>query len=956
MRWSRCAKEVAVSADVHLSYERIGLDGTVRILAGVEGEEPHADRVDVFCAEDRERCVDELRRRWPGLDPDEMHEALRRFAAEVEADGRAGLMRDTANRARSLGLLPYQIVEAYRRAVARTLNPDSPWTAVDAAAALGGVDGADENDVVRILEGDEDRIRGAFRKAGGSADEVMAPQAAGMGALLELGGVVIPVSWQVSAQRSSGTGTLQTPVHSDRLSLQSSTRRRSVARRLLERHGLDAEDETLIESVDKLLTRLASLDADTQVAQSELPEAGNDATELIELVHSLGVELFHTPGGLDADCYAIIPVRGHREVWSLESRGFGRWVSHEFYRRRGRALSQVALSAAVNALVGEALFEGAENDVSVRLAGVGGRVYLDLANDERHAIEIDSNGWRRVDPIEKGVRFVRREGMLALPMPEQGGDLDALRELVNVPSDDDWILVKGFLVMSLHPCGPYPVLSINGEQGSAKSFLTRFVRTLVDPSDTALRRPPAREEDLGVAGRSSWIVAYENVSSLSGNMSDAICCLSTGGTLTRRRLYTNEEESRIRLKRPVIVNGIVSVALRGDLADRSIPLVLPRIRREERRLEQELLAAFDALHASLLGALLDAVSCALQRVANVRLDAMERMAEFCAWVTAAEPSLGIEDGAFMEAYRSVVEDAAVDALDASPVTAPVLELLARSPGREWVGTCKELLQTLDAKRGEKRPPRGWPQSPTAMGHALRRIAPLLRHRGVEMVEPASRERPRRYTLRLPMNDGTKTVGTDEPSGSVRQRPRSAGLLQPVRPPQPSDAGGMVSPADTSGGGSDGSPPAEVSAGIPPDEAGNADSRRSDTSDGSGGGCRHDGRSLDDAGSADRQTPSGRRTAPPADSGAAEPQGRPATVGSVGSVGDGPHGPVEGVRSPTVEVVQPSETSGATDGDGAGSALPGSEEPLLRALGNGRRPRHTEPDGAGPGDDDDWGEL
>ena len=67
--------------------------------------------------------------------------------------------------------------------------------------------------------------------------------------------------------------------------------------------------------------------------------------------------------------------------------------------------------------------------------------------------------------------------MLALPQPVAWGCLDVLREFVNV-ADDDWPLVVAWLVAALRPQGPFPVLPIHGEQGSAKSTASRMLRRL----------------------------------------------------------------------------------------------------------------------------------------------------------------------------------------------------------------------------------------------------------------------------------------------------------------------------------------------------------------------------------------------------------------------------------------------------------------------------------------------
>ena len=48
--------------------------------------------------------------------------------------------------------------------------------------------------------------------------------------------------------------------------------------------------------------------------------------------------------------------------------------------------------------------------------------------------------------------------------------------LLNVKSDDEFVLNIAWLLAALRPTGPYPVLGIAGEQGSAKSMCTNFLR------------------------------------------------------------------------------------------------------------------------------------------------------------------------------------------------------------------------------------------------------------------------------------------------------------------------------------------------------------------------------------------------------------------------------------------------------------------------------------------------
>ena len=47
------------------------------------------------------------------------------------------------------------------------------------------------------------------------------------------------------------------------------------------------------------------------------------------------------------------------------------------------------------------------------------------------------------------------------------------------------MLIVAWLLMALRPSGPYAVLGIQGQQGSAKSTLSRVLKALVDPSRTS---------------------------------------------------------------------------------------------------------------------------------------------------------------------------------------------------------------------------------------------------------------------------------------------------------------------------------------------------------------------------------------------------------------------------------------------------------------------------------------
>jgi hypothetical protein len=58
--------------------------------------------------------------------------------------------------------------------------------------------------------------------------------------------------------------------------------------------------------------------------------------------------------------------------------------------------------------------------------------------------------------------------------------------------------------------GPYPLLAVSGEQGSAKTVLSKLLKALVDPNMAPVRSLVREERDLVIAANNSHILAFDN--------------------------------------------------------------------------------------------------------------------------------------------------------------------------------------------------------------------------------------------------------------------------------------------------------------------------------------------------------------------------------------------------------------------------------------------------------------
>jgi len=238
-------------------------------------------------------------------------------------------------------------------------------------------------------------------------------------------------------------------VHRDRLNTDSAISRGRFVKKLAAK--LDMKIATLEPLVDERLSKLAEEVDANRGAGDDHGEEESQSTFAAKMADDW--DMWHTPA---PDAYATVPANAHLESWPVRSTMFKRFVLKRFFEEEGKAMGSDALTAAINVMEANALFDGDEHDVHLRVAEHDGNIYVDLCNDEWQVVEITPTGWQVID--ESPVRFRRSKGMLPLPIPERGGTVMQLRSFLNV-DDTSWKLIVGWLVAALRPRGPYPLLA-----------------------------------------------------------------------------------------------------------------------------------------------------------------------------------------------------------------------------------------------------------------------------------------------------------------------------------------------------------------------------------------------------------------------------------------------------------------------------------------------------------------
>ena len=436
----------------------------------------------------------------------------------------------------------------------------------------------------------------------------------------------------------------------------------------------------------------------------------------------------------DGRLYARVPVGDRHEVLGLKSAALRDWLIDGYLVDHGDLPTDWTIRRVLAALEARARVEGGTSSVFIRVGrdfavDDDSSSYLDLGDFSGRAVKIGAGGWSVVN--RPNVHFRRPQGLLALPLPSRNGSIELLRSYVNL-TESDFRLLVGWLAAAFRPVGPYPILVLHGEQGSAKSTLARIVRLLIDPWAPSLLAEPRSLRDLMISAVNGWLLVFDNISAIPAWLSDGLCRLATGGGFATRTLFSNDKQCVIDAQRPVVLNGIEEFVSRGDLADRGVFLHLPPITPSSRRTEHEFWASFNRDYPQIFGGVLDAVVGALRELPSIQLMEVPRMTDYAFFGEAVGRGLGWPTGSFLSAYNDNRRDATIATLEDSLVGTALLRLVCPVV-KQWSGTTAKLHAAL-AKVVDKRITASapWPKTSSALGNELRRIAPQLRMHGISI--------------------------------------------------------------------------------------------------------------------------------------------------------------------------------------------------------------------------------
>lgn len=460
-----------------------------------------------------------------------------------------------------------------------------------------------------------------------------------------------------------------------------------------------------------------------------------------------GADLFLSDNGKP---YITIYKTTRQKTYSLESRQFRDYLNMELIGKKLKA-SQMLKDEIIEELVSRAHANPDKKKVFIRLANCEDTIIFDLCDEEDRFLFVGKDGFsiKQYSPVP----FIRPTKLEKMPQPkliERDKFLSMFKKWFGIESKNHWLLILAFIFKCWHrDNGAYPILIIEGPHGSGKTTLSKRLKKIIDPTNPPFLSPPKTPEDIVIASVHSFLLVFDNITTLTHEISDYFCRLSTGGGYTKRQLYSDDNEVVHILFRPSIINGISEPSHQPDLLDRVLLIELDPLPNENRLSEMELETQFYNDLPYLFYGCIDLFSECLVELPSVRTTNLPRLTEYSRMGISLEKVLNLPAGEFLKTFfdndkekveRMLLEDELGGAIYKRFLR--LVRLKDIGPQRYETdnlflqGTATELIEKIFSEgRGKSNIGKYGPSGPRAFSIQLRKIEPALKAIGINVNRP-----------------------------------------------------------------------------------------------------------------------------------------------------------------------------------------------------------------------------
>ncbi len=486
---------------------------------------------------------------------------------------------------------------------------------------------------------------------------------------------------------------------------------------------------------------------------------------ILNKIHALVISENNTD-----EIFALVKREKNTDVLKVTSRRFRDWLCNEFmlFINSDEIKSDEFFKSIANSIYSYARMNNSKTAIIYnRIAQLDDQICYFLSRDDGKIIQITAKGVQTSNLSLKSPIFRRVQSLQEQVMPKRDDEnaLEKLLDLLKI-SLKDRLVFKIHLVTLFLEAINVPMMVIGGTAGSFKTTTNAMIKRIVDPSgnekEDNVSTIPTNTDDLILHLNNRYLASFDNVSYISKEQSDIFCRAITGNSNSKRKLYTDDEESIFSFKRKIILNGIVPNLDYPDLQSRLLFYERDSVDNNSRLTEQDLEEKFAILLPNVLGQIFLILYQALSLHKRIKFEIKPktRMSDFEVYGEVISRIIGNEKNQFLVSYHKKLEDASVASQESFPLITVVEHLMKEQ--NEYEGTAKDLhaslvsfTRILDIDISSKYVI--FPKAPNKLWKSFQEIDDMLKRNGFQVRKFSWTSNDSKYVKHSTIFKITKTV-------------------------------------------------------------------------------------------------------------------------------------------------------------------------------------------------------
>ncbi len=382
----------------------------------------------------------------------------------------------------------------------------------------------------------------------------------------------------------------------------------------------------------------------------------------------------------------------------VESKDFELFLLQFFKKKFKILVSENQISLIISSIIADLYFD---NNIPVfetfNRIGVYNKLYYYYLNDD-NLVEFGKNHYKIVTSTK--CKFILNSNSLPQVTPAYDPSIKitelmhTLYEIFNFKNAGDaflfmtWLLYTFVPNTELQPVNNH-ILILTGQQGSGKTTALKMINRIISPSSSVFEGI-TNEENLVQVLSSNYITTFDNIRKISPNLQDVLCKACTGGTYTKRKLYTDNETVNINYKSVMCINGISSaLATNSDFLDRSVLLELAPIQDSAYVSDVELWEKFNSLLPTILNLIFIILSKVIGDYRNLQLESSYRFCDFAKFGSAIGILFNYD---FLKAYDNILKVTKSESIHGDIIIETITSFCRK---KTFSGTASELILELN---------------------------------------------------------------------------------------------------------------------------------------------------------------------------------------------------------------------------------------------------------------------